>query len=120
MLLAPLLQTPIFGEILPPPGVSKWKVGGGKVEGLIPFLNGLIRLLIVGGGIFALLNIILAGYGFLSAGDDPKKIEAAWKKIWQSLLGLLFIAGAFVLAGIFGYLIFGNWGAILNPDITGP
>ena len=110
----------IFGEISPPPGVSRWSVGGGKVPGLIPFLNGLIRLLIVGGGIFALLNIILAGYGFLGAGDDPKKIEAATKKIWQSLLGLLIMVSSFILVAIFGWLLFGNPMAILIPQIYGP
>lgn len=113
----------IFGEISPPPGISRWieeNPGIGKVLGLIPFFNSLIKLLIVIGGIYAFFNIILAGYGFLGAGDDPKKIESAWKKIWQSLLGLLFMVGSFVLAAIFGWLLFGNPTAILIPQIYGP
>jgi hypothetical protein len=81
------------------------------------FLNIIIKLLIVGGGIYALFNFILAGYGFLSAGDDPKKAEAAWAKIYQTAIGLLFMAGAFVLAAIFGKLIFNDYGFILNPQI---
>ena len=72
------------------------------------------------GGLFAFFNLVIAGYGFLSAGDDPKKIEAAWKKIWQSMLGLLFILGSFILAAIFGYLLFGDATAILKPKIYGP
>lgn len=88
--------------------------------GLILFLNNIIRLLIIIGGLFAFFNLILAGYGFLSAGDDPKKMAAAWAKIWQSMMGLLFIVGSFVLAAIFGYLLFGNAGAILNPQLYGP
>jgi hypothetical protein len=73
--------------------------------------------LIVGGGIYALFNLVLAGYSFLGAGDDPKKVEAAWAKIWQTAIGLLFMAGAFVLAAIFGQLIFGDWSFILDPQI---
>lgn len=88
--------------------------------GLVYFLNNVIRLLIVVGGLFAFFNLILAGYGFLSAGDDPKKMASAWSKIWQSMMGLLFILGSFVLAAIFGWLLFGDARAILNPKVYGP
>jgi hypothetical protein len=81
------------------------------------FLQLILKLLIVGGGIYALFNLVLAGYAFMSAGDDPKKMEGAWAKIWQTAIGLLFMAGAFVLAAIFGQLIFGSWTYILQPQI---
>jgi hypothetical protein len=89
-------------------------VSGG---GIGKFLNLILKLIIVGGGIYALFNLVLAGYAFMGAGEDPKKIEAAWAKIWQTALGLVFMAGAFVLAAIFGKLIFNDWGFILNPQV---
>ncbi len=111
----------VIGKITPPPpfrgGSGQY---GGYQTGLISFFNNIIRLLIVIGGTWAFINLILAGYGFLSAGDDPKKMEAAWQKIWQSMLGLLIILGSFILAAIFGYLLFGNPAAILQPKIYGP
>lgn len=112
----------IIGKITPPDvfrpdGYGPLTQTGG---GLIGFLNNLVRLLIAIGGIWAFLNLILAGYGFLGAGDDPKKMTASWAKIWQSMLGLLFILGSFVLAAIFGYILFGDAKAILNPRIYGP
>ncbi len=76
-----------------------------------------IWVLIIGASLFALFNFILAGYSFLSAGDDPKKVAGAWATIWQSALGLAVAAGAFVLAAIFSKLIFGDWNFILNPQI---
>lgn len=105
----------IFGNINPPAALERF----GSVEsgGLGTFLNLILNILVVAGGLYALFNLILAGYGFLSSANDPKKIEAAWAKIWQTLLGLAFIAGAFVLAAIFGQLIFGSPDAILNPSI---
>ena len=106
----------IFGQIAPPPGVSKWANQGG----LIGFLTAILQTLIVLGGIWTLLNIILAGYKFISAGGKPEEISNAWAKIWQSLLGLLFIAGAFVLAAIAGQVIFGDPTAILKPKVYGP
>ncbi|MFZ5365839.1 MAG: hypothetical protein ACOZBZ_00920 [Patescibacteria group bacterium] len=111
----------IIGPVKPPPGISKWiGMGGQGVPGLIPFLNAIIKLLIVGAGLYAFLNLILAGYQFMSAGGEPKSVEKAWAKIWQSLVGLLIIAGSFVLAAIFGWLLFGDATAILKPKIWGP
>ncbi|MBU3957283.1 hypothetical protein KKI19_03370 [Patescibacteria group bacterium] len=111
----------IFGKITNPlERINPQGYGGIKAGGLIYFLNNIIRLLIVVGGLFAFFNLVLAGYGFLSAGDDPKKMAAAWAKIWQSMMGLLFIVGSFVLAAIFGYLLFGDPTAILNPKLYGP
>jgi len=70
-------------------------------------------------GIYAFFNIIIAGYGFLGAGGDAKKIQQAWDKIWQSALGLVIVAGSFVLAAILGWLIFKDPTAILKPKIYG-
>lgn len=85
--------------------------------GLGQLLNLIMNLMIVMGGIYALFNFLLAGYAFLSAGDDSKKIEGAWARIYQSVIGLLIMGGAFVLAAIFGQLLFGSWTFILNPQI---
>jgi hypothetical protein len=108
----------VIGQVTPPAFVTGYgSLTGG---GLIKFFNNIIRLLIVVGGLWAFLNLVLAGYGFLGAGEDPKKMAGAWAKIWQSMIGLLFILGSFVLAAIFGYLLFGDARAILNPRIYGP
>jgi hypothetical protein len=107
-----------FGVISPPASVSKY--ANSPAQGIGNIIQIVIWVLIVGAGIYALFNFVLAGYAFLSAGDDPKKIEGAWAKIWQTAIGLLFAAGAFVLAAIFGQLIFGNPTFILNPTITLP
>jgi hypothetical protein len=76
-----------------------------------------VQLLIIGAGIYALINFVLAGYAFLSSDGDPKKIEAAWAKIWQSALGLAIAAGSLTLAAIFGGLIFHDASFILTPVI---
>src|SRR5258708_39206088 len=69
--------------------------------GIGKLLNLLLMLIIVGGGIYALFNLVLAGYAFMGAGDDPKKVEGAWGKIWQTAMGLLFMAGEFVFCFLF-------------------
>lgn len=104
-----------FGKITAPSPLARF----GDVEsgGLGKFINLIFQSMIIVAGIYALLNLILAGYAFMSAGDDPKKVTGAWSKIWQTILGLAVTAGAFILAAIFGKLIYGEWDAILSPKI---
>lgn len=111
----------IIGPVAPPPGVSNWiGTDSGAVAGLLPFLNAILKFLIVLAGLYALLNLIFAGYQFMSAGGDPKNIEKAWSKIWQSLVGLVIVTSSFLLAAIVGWLLFKDPTAILNPQIYGP
>lgn len=88
--------------------------------GLILFFTNILRLVFVVAGLFAFVNLILAGFQFMSAGGDSKQVEKAWGKIWQSLLGLIIVVGSFALMALIGYLLFGDAGFILNPQIYGP
>ena len=104
-----------FGSVQQPEALGNFSPV--EAGGLGQLLNLVLNLMVVGGAVYALFNFILAGYMFLSAGDDPKNIEAAWAKIWQTAIGLLFIAGALLLAAIFGFLIFGDASYIISPSI---
>ena len=106
-----------FGQITPPQALSQY--GTDPAQAIGKLIQIIIWLLIIGGGIYALFNLVLAGYAFMSAGDDSKKVGAAWAQIYQTIIGLAFTAGAFVLAALFGQLIFGKWDFILNPTIPG-
>lgn len=111
----PLLAANPFGVIEPPEVIKN--NAANPAEGIGKLIQLAIWILIIGAGVYALFNFILAGYGFLSAGDDPKKVAGAWAKIWQTALGLLVAAGSIILAAIFGRLIFGDFNAILNPTL---
>lgn len=105
----------IIGDIPEPPELATF--GGLETGGIGRILNIVIGVLITAAGLYALFNFILAGYGFLSAGGDSKKIEMAWSKIWQSILGLTLAAGSLVLAAIISQLVFGDPSYILSPTI---
>lgn len=111
-----LLTVNPFGTVKLP-GTLSTKYGDNPGTAIGTLIQYAIWILIMGAGVYALFNFILAGYDFMSAGDDPKKVAGAWSKIWQTVLGLALAAGAFVLAAIFGALIFGKWDFILNPQI---
>lgn len=106
-----IAQSSPFGTIEEPEALRNL---GGFSTGPGALLTLVVRLLVVIAGLYALINFVLAGYAFLAAGDDPKRIEGAWAKIWQSVVGLIVSAGSVLLAAIFGRLIFGEWTSILS------
>ena len=112
------LATTIWGYVSPPPGVSRYS--GGSLPGLQIFVQNIVRTLIIIAGTYAFINLLLAGYSFMSAVGNPEKIAQAWAKIWQTLLGLLVAAGSFVIAGIAGELIFGDPNALLQLRFYSP
>jgi len=106
----------LFGRITAPlnnPLFTKSGPGGG----LFLFLSSLFKLAGLIGGLYMIVQFITAGYSYMSANGDPKKIEAAWTKIWQSILGLVIISSAFIIAGVVGRITGIN---ILEPTIYGP
>jgi hypothetical protein len=84
------------------------------------FVTNIIRFMIFGAGLFALINIVLAGYAFMSAGGDAGKVAGAWAKIWQSLIGLTVAVGSFIIAAIVGQLLFGSYNYLLQLRVFGP
>lgn len=103
----------IFGTIQDP--LPNYKSSGGS--GIFSFISQMLQLMGVIAGIYFVFNIIFAGYTYLSASGDPKKTEQAWAKIWQSILGIVIVASAMVLASAVGNLIGID---PLNPVIKGP
>lgn len=111
-----MAATDVFGKIAPPVN-NKYFTAGTSGEGLFLFLSNIFKLVGVIGGIYMIVQFIVAGYMYMNAGGDPKKTEAAWTKIWQSILGLVIISSAFVLAAVVERL---TGIKILNPTISGP
>jgi hypothetical protein len=114
-----LSQTNPFGSVTVPSPIAT-KFGSDPAVAIGKLIQFALRGLIVVAGIYALFNLVLAGYDFIGAGDDSKKVAGAWAKITQTILGLAVAAGAFVLAALFGQLIFGDPMFLLQPVIPEP
>lgn len=106
-----------IGKISPPPFIQSGIDATGRFTGILVFLNSLLKLVFIVAGLWGFLNIVLAGYQFISAGGDAKKVGEAWTKIWQSLLGLLIVVISFLIAAIMGILLFKDPTAILQPKL---
>ena len=105
----------ILGKITPPDEISKLG-GDDKGSGIFIILNRIFTLIGVAAGIFFVIQILLAGFAYISASGDQKKTEAAWTKIYQSIIGLVIVSSAFVLTAVIGKLVGMN--SILEPNIS--
>ena len=103
----------IFGTISKPPGADRY--GGLAEGGLNNFVSNILALLGVLGGVVMFINLIIAGWQYLSAQGNPQVIANAGQKILGSLIGLLIIAAAFVIASIIGLIFFGDATFLLQP-----
>ncbi|MBI4991035.1 hypothetical protein HZB96_02980 [Candidatus Gottesmanbacteria bacterium] len=106
-----------IGKISPPAFIQSGIDASGKLTGIMVFLNSILRLVFIAAGLWGFLNLIIAGYQFMSAGGDAKAVGKAWERIWQSLLGLLVIVASFLIAAIIGILFFKDATAILQPKL---
>lgn len=106
-----ILGTPINNP------VSKY---GAVDVGLPAFITNVVTVIFVGAGLFAFFNLMIAGFSYISAAGDSKKIEAATQSINMSLMGLVVMVGAAAITGIVSFVLFGSATAILQPSIKGP
>lgn len=106
----------VIGPVVNPIASGYGDLAGG---GLIAFISNIVKLLILAGGIWAFINIVIAGFRFITASGDPKSIEGAWKTIIFSIIGLVVMVSSYLLAYFLGIILFGDGDAILSPDISG-
>jgi hypothetical protein len=86
-------------------------------QGLFLFLGNVLKLVGSLAGIYMIVQLILAGYLYISANGDEKKTLQAWAQIWQSILGMIIIASAFVIASLVERF---TGIKIISPVIYGP
>ena len=116
MILLPLIQ--FFGTVAPPPGVAAYDTGAGGF-GLITFASNIVRVITIIAGIWSFLNVIMAGFKYITAANDAKGIQDAWQSIYMSLIGMLLILSSYTIAAIVGYIFFGDATYIINPKLVG-
>jgi hypothetical protein len=109
------MATSTFGNIAPPLNNAYFTSSDGS--GLFLFLSNIFKLAGTLAGLYFVVQIILAGYKYISANGDEKRTAMAWATIWQSVIGIFIIGSAFVLASVIGTLLGID---ILNPTIQGP
>lgn len=110
-----------FGTVQAPPGVREYDAAPGAGDlGVVLFLSNMLRLMTIGAGLFVLINIIIAGFDYISSQGDKSAHQKVRDKITFSIVGLAIMVGAYAIAALVGLLIFGDAGFIISPTICGP
>ena len=112
---APAAPANVFGGITPPPGVREY----GEL-GIIDFFSNVLKIVAVGAGLFVFLNVIYAGYLYLSGGGDSNTHTKVRDQLTYSVLGLVLIVASYAIAILVGVIFFGKADYIINPTICGP
>ncbi len=72
---------------------------------LTDVVSNLIGIMTVFGLLWFTIQIIVAGYGFISAGGDNQKIKDAQQKIQNNFIGAIIMIAAVFLLSLVGELI---------------
>jgi hypothetical protein len=95
-LLADVTIPPITG-----PGINPGANGTLALEKIVSQIIGILTIVAV---IFFTIQIIIAGYGFISAEGDEKKMEIARKSLTNGVLGLIIVVVAVGLGSLLALL----------------
>lgn len=82
-------------------------------EELASLFSKIIGVMTVVAGLWFIIQFVLGGYGFLSAGGDTDAFNRARDKIVHAIIGLVVVIAAYAIVGIIG-TIFGF--PILQPQ----
>lgn len=119
-LLSAATGSNVFGTIEPPEAIKQYGELGGGGAGLSGFISNLIVFVTLVGGLWALFNIIIAGFTLITADGDSKKVGEMGNKISMTFLGLLVMVIAPLLAAVIGLFLFKDATYFLRPVFKGP
>ena len=107
---------PFFGWINPPEELKAYGANGG----LIVFISNMISLAVLVGGIIAFINIIIAGFTYISSAGDSKATEKVLQKLNMSFWGLALMIMAPAIMAVIGWVLFKEPMYFLRPELKEP
>lgn len=113
----------VFGEIKPPAVVEQgYGVLGADATGtgLTGFLSNIIILLTIVGGVWALFNLVMGGFALITADGDAKEMSKVGERMTMTVVGLILMVAAPLIAALIGLFVFGDATMLLQPTIAGP
>lgn len=122
----PNCNSSAIGGVKAPPGVAIFdnsvvNGGGGNAStqniGLILFISNLLKVFALIAGIWAMFNMVMAGYTYITSMSDAGVTEKVKNNLTMTVIGLALIAGAYIIAGVIGALMFGDANFILQPHL---
>ena len=102
------------GTLNAPTGIPPELQGGLAQSGKNILQTGL-QLLFLGATLLAVIFILISGIQWITSSGDPDKISSAKKKLFYSIVGLVVVAGAFLIFNIVGSTLNKDLNTLLSP-----
>lgn len=87
-----LAQLQQFSDV---PGADEGGVA--TLKGLEVIFNNVVTIILGFAGIALFVLLIVGGFNFITAADDPKKVESARKTLTTAVIGLVVVVIAFLI-----------------------
>lgn len=112
----------IIGRVESPVGVKEYNTetalqGNGDI-GILNFINNVIQLLTAVGGLFILINLIIAGFTYITQAGNSQAASSIKDRLTYAVIGVVIMVASYTLIAVISWLIFGNPTFIINPDLT--
>lgn len=72
---------------------------------LAAVLSAVIGIITICAGFWFLLQILIAGFSYITAGGDKNKIQESQHKITNALIGMIIVIGAYALTALLGKIL---------------
>ena len=76
-----------------------------KIGSFAVILNVLIPILFTAAALVFLVMLLLAGLGWITAGDNPENLKKSKKTITSALLGLILVITSYLLVKLIGVIL---------------
>jgi len=73
-----------------------------KIKDLEVIFHNIVSMAAVAAGVATLVMIIVGGFGYLTAGGDPKKAEGAKNTLTYAVIGLVLLISAYIILRFIG------------------
>jgi hypothetical protein len=83
------------------------------LRGITNIVSSLVGFMTVAAGIWFLFQMLFAGYEWMTAGGDTKKIGGSRDRIVHAFIGLVIVIGAWSLLAVVGQ--FFGYNTLVNP-----
>ena len=87
------------------PGPTAPTTSTGLGESAAHLVSVVIGLFTLAAGLWFLIQLILGGYAYMSAGGNKEKAQTASQKITQALIGLVIVVLAIFIINLLGYIL---------------
>ena len=115
----------LIGGVNPPNAIQRYNLRAAMDQqttvgaiGIFYFVVAGLRLFFIIAGLLVFGNFIYAGYIYITQAGDSKAHTLVRERVTFSIVGLVVMVSAFIVASLIGAIVFGDAGFILNPSIT--